>query len=145
MTLARNVRQTSIATYYAIREDGLLSRMRWLVYDCLYQHGPLTAQETFKQLGLESNQSGRFTEMRELGVILEVGERQCAVTGRNVILWDVTAALPSSAERTEPPRPSRAHFRAAADELRTVYRFLKQHDRDFSENMLRVARWMAAR
>ena len=36
----------------------------------------------------------RFTELRELGVIYEKGERKCNITGRNVIEWDLTDKLP---------------------------------------------------
>ena len=136
------VRRTSIETYYAIRDQGLLSRMRFLVYQCLFHHGPLTAQETFKRLRLESNQSGRFTEMRDIGVIEELGERKCAVTGRNVIVWDVTDVLPLEAPSDR--RPTKAEFRAAVAELRDIHRFLRKHGHPgFSDNLIRVARWMA--
>lgn len=59
----------------------------------------MTANEVFEQLNLKTNQSGRFTEMLEMGVIQEVGERVCSITGRNVILWDVTDQLPKKKER----------------------------------------------
>jgi len=83
-------RRTSIEAYEALKESGKLSRLRWIIYDYLFHNGPATAQEAFKALGLQTNQSGRFTELRQLGVIEEVGRAQCRVTGREVIAWDVT-------------------------------------------------------
>ena len=41
-----------------------------------------------------SQSRARFTELRELGVIYEKGEKQCSITGRNVIEWDLTDRLP---------------------------------------------------
>jgi hypothetical protein len=95
-------RQTSIEAYNKIKENGLLSRRRWEVYDILFRLGPLTANETFNilkqekylNLSFDSNTRARFTELRELGVIMETQTRPCSITGMNVIEWDVTKELP---------------------------------------------------
>lgn len=84
------VRGTSLEAYQKIIDSGALSHSREVVYTCLFQNGPLTAQEVFKRLGLETNQSGRFTELEELGVIRAVGERACSVTQNNATVWIVT-------------------------------------------------------
>lgn len=140
-----HVRKTSIATFYEIRDEGLLSRMRFVIYECLFCHGPLTAQEVFKRLSLESNQSGRFTEMREMGVVYEVGERECRITGRDVIEWDVTGDLPKEYIK-QTGRPSRKELREAADELREIYRWIKARNHSgFSDNLKHVGRWMTTR
>ena len=55
-------------------------------------------------LGLKTNQSGRFTELKNLGVIHEVGVRKCKVTGYKVTEWDVTNNLPKKS--TESIRPA---------------------------------------
>lgn len=102
-------RQTSIQAYNMIKENGLLSRRRWEVYDVLFRHGPLTANEVFVKLQEEnigpynaaSNSAARFSELRNSCVIYEVRERQCAVTGMNVIEWDVTDRLPLKLEKTK--------------------------------------------
>lgn len=86
------VRDTSLAAYRAIVDNGWLGRAQEAVYVCLYHYGPLTAQEVFKRLGMETNQSGRFTELRDMGLIKEAGERVCTVTARSVIEWDVTSS-----------------------------------------------------
>ena len=41
-----------------------------------------------------SNSAARFSELRDIGVIQEIRERTCQVTGMNVIEWDVTDQLP---------------------------------------------------
>jgi hypothetical protein len=112
------VRQTSIDTFYQIKEEGLLSRVRFLIYSELFQHGPLTAQEMFKRLSLESNQSGRFTELRDLGVICEVGQRACRITGRYVIEWDVTSNLPVPPKKKTRTEKLEAALQRYADEDR---------------------------
>lgn len=37
----------------------------------------------------------RLSELRDRGVIREVCERPCSITGRNAIVWDVTANVPT--------------------------------------------------
>lgn len=91
------VRQTSIDAYNTIKENGFLSRARWLVYDALYKNGPLTRSEVDSVLTMgcyKSHVSARLCELRDMGVVSEIGERQCSVSGQNVILWDVTSKLP---------------------------------------------------
>lgn len=97
------VRQTSASVYHKINAQGLLSKMRLSVYNALYQHGPATAQEIFRHLRCDTNQSGRFTELRDLGVIREVRVRPCSVTGHEVIEWDVTANLPNGKVNKKSP------------------------------------------
>jgi hypothetical protein len=41
----------------------------------------------------------RFAELERVGVIAVVGEKDCSVTGRNVLLWDVTEKLPIKLEK----------------------------------------------
>ena len=86
-----NTRQTSIDCYNKIKQDGLLSRRRFEVYEALLSSAPCTSSEairnaktTFGVFGVSS----RFTELRDLGVIFEKGEKKCTITGRNVIEWD---------------------------------------------------------
>lgn len=97
------VRQTSIAVYRQIQREGLLSKLRWDVYDHLYHYGPKTAREVMAALGLETNQSGRITELLYLGCVHEVGQRRCSVSGRaSVIQWDVTPGLPVPTHKPSP-------------------------------------------
>lgn len=101
-------RQTSISAYNAIKENGLLSKRRWEVYDILFRFGPLTANEAFKKIATETGKSSssflsvsnaRFTELRRNGLLVEAGERSCSITGVRVIEWDVTDKLPVKFEK----------------------------------------------
>ena len=92
-----NTRKTSIECFNKIKQEGLLSKRRLEVYEALYTSAPCTSSEairnaktTFGVFGVSS----RFTELRDLGVIYEKGEKQCTITGRNVIEWDLTDKLP---------------------------------------------------
>ncbi len=97
-------RRTSIEAYHAIKEGGLLSYRRMQIYEVLYEHGPLTANEIFRMIiGKSSinqaNVPARLNEMREMGCVEELGEKQCSVTNNNVILWDVTGRIPIRIEK----------------------------------------------
>ena len=90
-------RQTSIDCYNKIKQEGLLSKRRLEVYEAILSTAPCTSSEairnaktTFGVFGVSS----RFTELRDLGVIYEKGEKKCSITGRNVIEWDLTDRLP---------------------------------------------------
>jgi hypothetical protein len=111
------VRQTSIDAYNEIKNNGLLKKLHWQVYSHLYHHGPQTSGEVYQQLGVQqrvpSQLRARFTELREMGVLQEVGERPCGVTGRTCIVWDVTAATPVPLPKAV-ARPSRASVLEAA-------------------------------
>ncbi len=89
-------RRTSRKVYEQIKQEGLLSERRMEVYRCVFLHGPLTAMEAFEKLKLNTNQSGRFTELREMGVLTELGSRKCSITGREAIIWEVTNKLPKN-------------------------------------------------
>jgi hypothetical protein len=90
-------RSTSIAVYRQIESEGLLSPVRWDVYKTLFHHGPLTQMETCRLIkGIRQDRTymPRFAELIRMGVLQEIGEKQCSITGRIVILWDVTNQLP---------------------------------------------------
>lgn len=78
------IRNTSVDAYITIKNNGLLSAKRWIVYHILFEHGPLTGMEV----------RARLNELRALSVAEEQGVRVCSVTGMRVILWDVTQRLP---------------------------------------------------
>ena len=84
-------RQTSIATYNHIKDNGILSKRRWEVYSLLFQHGPATCTEIWKKHGgLQHSITPRLAELEVRGFIYEVGKRPCTFTGQNCIVWDVT-------------------------------------------------------
>lgn len=106
------IRTTSIKAYNHIRDEGLLGAKQQKVYACLFWTGPLTGRELNKELSLFDQSSAgyhkRLSELETMGVVREVGKRECNITGREVILWDVTDRIPSDPRRTDPehPKPS---------------------------------------
>lgn len=95
------VRETSIKSYNTIKDNGLLSEKRWRVYDIVFNHGPLIGSKAafiYKgKYGFGSNSEtirNRLTELRNMGVVREVGKALDQDTGMTVILWDVTKSVP---------------------------------------------------
>jgi predicted transcriptional regulator len=97
------IRSTSIEVYNQIEREGLLSRKRFEVYQKLFHSGPLTQSETTVKLnGKQTTVTPRFAELESLGAIHPVGEKICGVTGRKVLLWDVTDRVPMKFEKQKP-------------------------------------------
>lgn len=97
------MRKTSAAVYNEIEKSGLLSHRRWQVYSTLFDIGPATAAEisdidkgSFTNPAKGDNSHARLNELMKMGVVEEVGERTCRITGKNVNIYDVTgnAAVP---------------------------------------------------
>lgn len=99
------IRETSVKTYLEIKENGLLSKRRFQVYQYLFDHGPCFARQIHKALSMQGTNSSSFvsrlSELRDAGVVKEVGETIDPETGMSVILWDVTQELPVKVERKE--------------------------------------------
>ena len=117
-------RQTSIDCYNQIKEQGLLSNMRFKVYEAILKKAPCTSGEAFATMTTKENQisqsRARFTELRNLGVIYEKGEKQCSITGRNVIEWDLTDRLPINIKN--PNKTKKQRLDAALNSLRELYK-----------------------
>ena len=132
-----NTRQTSIDCFNKIRQEGLLSKRRLEVYEALYISAPCTSSEaitnaktTFGVFGVSS----RFTELRDLGVIYEKGEKQCSITGRNVIEWDLTGRLPITVKNNN--KTKKQKIGDALNSFRVLY---KNKDNSTNEEWKRVA------
>tara|TARA_R110002073_G_scaffold17423_1_gene65505 strand:+ start:706 stop:1128 length:423 start_codon:yes stop_codon:yes gene_type:complete len=119
-----NMRQTSIDCYNQIKEQGLLSNMRFKVYEAILKKAPCTSGEAFATMTTKENQisqsRARFTELRNLGVIYEKGEKQCSITGRNVIEWDLTDRLPVNVKSSNKTKQQKKN--AALNSLRELYK-----------------------
>lgn len=109
----RAVRQTSLEAFNQITSEGLLSRMRWIVYNLVYCNPLETAQELAAHITApESNSSvglnlhARLGELRERGVIRETGARKCSKTKRKAMTWEVTRQLPHKPEKRERTTPA---------------------------------------
>lgn len=93
------MRRTSIDAYHAVMESGLLGERQKQAYDVLYKHGPLTGNELSKIMNLPG-QWKRCSELKKRDLTIEVGERECRVTGRICIIWDVTDNPPRKSDDT---------------------------------------------
>jgi hypothetical protein len=121
-------RQTSIDCFNEIRENGLLSGRRLEVYEAILKNAPCTTNEALQDVYSGSHGVGsRTTELRDVGVIYEVRTRQCRVTGRNVIEWDLTDRLPLNIKKTHKTKKNRIND--ALNSLRELYK-----NKDISTN-----------
>lgn len=89
-------RATSIKAYNELRDSGALAASKWEIYRLLYGYGPATSCDIAEiqlrenpALAISSTRT-RFTELRDHGLIREVGTRISELTGKEGILWDVT-------------------------------------------------------
>jgi hypothetical protein len=86
-------RETSIAAFYNSLHDGLITKRKQQVYTCLQEIGPATMNETIDVVQRRYPAKGqslrpRFSELRDDGLIREVGERACRITGVVCVLWE---------------------------------------------------------
>jgi hypothetical protein len=99
------VRETSIEAYNRVKESGYVGRKQKEVYHVVFYYGPMTSAECYAKmrelwpsqyLGITvlTQSRARFTELREMGLLQEVGKRKCKVTRNTVLVWDVTNRFP---------------------------------------------------
>ena len=116
-------RQTSIDCYHQIKANGLLSKRRFEVYEAIFKNAPCTSSEAMvgnlNSTNVLSQSRARFTELRELGVIKEIGVKECSVTGQTVIEWDLTDNLPTKPETVISGKKLRINI--AIGSLRNLY------------------------
>lgn len=124
------MRTTSLAAWEEVNRTGVVSRMRKVVYNELYLHGPLTGTELDQRLASDGGRGHyhkRLSELREMGLVVEVGERPCSVSGKTAVAWDVTSNMPVGLTRA--PKKSRAQLehenvvlRAQVEKLKAMIR-----------------------
>lgn len=144
------VRETSLAAYEKIRDTGVLSQMRWKVYDYLFHHGPLTAGEVTKALKrpdeVHPSYHRRLDELGELGCAKRIRTRPCGVTGEEVYEWDVTGALPNGKiKHAASDTPTLEEQVAAVKELRGIFdrlRKAKEYVAKLKETGAELEPWM---
>jgi len=95
------VRDTSIKIYNEIKNNGLLSKRRFQVYEVLFDYGPLTGAQVarivikkYGSWGYSETIRNRLTELRDWGCVSELDTVVCPISGNSVNLWDVTLKLP---------------------------------------------------
>ena len=126
--MPRTMSPNSLLAYRQIEAEGLLSRMRLVAYQALFNHGPFTRSELddhCKGPG-EVNPSyhKRLTELERLGVAVRVRVRPCRITGRECDEWDVTESLP-----VEPPEPDSETLTGDAKAISEIKRAIPEKRR----------------
>jgi hypothetical protein len=117
-------RKTSSIAYKRIIEEGLLSKLRLLVYRVVYKYGPLTASEVRMYVAKHSTAnsgvfSTRFSELKKMGVLETVGERPCTTSGHIALLWDVTENLPKPIKKEKTKKEKK---KEAIKDLKKIYK-----------------------
>lgn len=98
-------RDTSAQAFYNAVDSGKFQTKRQEIYIALRDLGrdlgPQTANEVHERLiksdyrwrkATTNNTRARLTELRDFGVVREMGERLCTVTLENCIIWEVIPA-----------------------------------------------------
>lgn len=102
------MRHTSLAAFTKLKESKGLSRQRWLAYETMFKHGPMTAAELCRKAG-KPGLWKRCSELKRAGLFKETGTRRCRITGSTVIEMDVTDFVPEDGDKLD--------FSACAGEL----------------------------
>jgi hypothetical protein len=129
------MRNTSIEVYKQIKESGLLSKLRFEVYEKIFKYGPITQGEMWNEHFPKRQRHDvgpRFAELEARGVIECVGERPCNVTGRLAMIWDVTSKLP-----TEPKKEKTKLQLAVEKAVREERAFCANLVGSFGHNLLK--------
>ena len=101
------VQKTSIETYHAIKNSGLISEKRMRVFDIFYLNPQgLTGSEVSEIYRKENPTSqhsetirNRITELFQMGVLAEVGVVECQFSKRNVMKWCCIDKMPIPLEK----------------------------------------------
>jgi len=118
------MRQTSIDCYNQIKEEGLLSKLRLSTHYAMLHSSPCTASELQNYIdknGIKVKHAWKLlSQLRDLGVVYEKGERNCNVTNRVVIEWDLTDKLPIDKKISAQSKKDRVNN--ALNALRELYK-----------------------
>lgn len=103
------INSVSIEVYHSIKNSGILSDKRMKVYDIFYENQQgLTGSEVseiYKSKYPSSKHSetirNRITELRDMGVLDEIGIVTCQYTNRSVTKFRLNHKMPTSLEKKE--------------------------------------------
>ncbi len=125
-------RQTSIEAYHAAVESGLVNRRRGQVLEIIAYNGPVTANECWKilenQKGRRFRYGSRFSELREMDLIDEVETRDCNVTGRRCIVWEISGRSPKPLPKK--PKTARQEIEELKAEIERLNKIIEKLTND---------------
>ena len=120
-----SIRQTSIDCYNQIKESGLLSSRKMEVYEILFRHGPMTANEIVRKAKVSypntnpSSFHARLSELKKCNAIIEVGEKRDVFSGKSCYVWDLTDRIPVKESRKTKTKKDRVDD--VLNALRSLY------------------------
>ena len=120
------IRETSREAYHHALDNGSIGRREKLICSLLYDQGPMTANSVSAyirhQIGgssaIDTNTCARMTKLRDMGALVEVGQVQDPISGRRVILWDITENQPVRLIQRESNKQKIARLEKEIVELR---------------------------
>lgn len=118
--------KNSALAYQEIKRNGLLSKRRFEVYECIVKYGPITMSDCLDKLGLKRNQSGRFSELEEAEVVFQMGSTIDNKTNMTVSLYRSTGNLPKEIKKK--PSKSKQKIQDLEDKLERVQKFYDTPD-----------------
>lgn len=115
------IRDTSREAYEELIKSGKLKGqladiLRYVAGMC----DPVTSAEAVHGTKYARNLNctrARFTELRERGLIREMGQRKCKITGRNAITWAYTERTTPLEETRKRPKVSAKRWKMIAAQL----------------------------
>lgn len=93
-----------------------------MVLRAIRQYGPATSAEIIARGGLGTNINlyrARFTDLHDRGRVITTGKRTCTITGRRVLVWQVSTR---SVQQALPKAPSATTWRHLAEQAAQLLR-----------------------
>jgi len=139
---SRTMRESSIASFEAIKASGLLSEERLRAYEAVLKYGPVTGSELNAILRSKSGHK-RLSELQRIGLVSEAGKKVCRQTGRRCLAWIVSESTVIDGDVSRKvPRPSVADIKKALDSMRDYYRHERDKGTAPGDEFIRVMRWL---
>lgn len=97
-------RQTSMTAYRQLVASGVIKGNQDRVLAHIVDYGPATSGEILFRMNVRNVNAwrARFTELQARGLITEVEQRKCTITGRLALVWEFT-------KRTTPLSVKKGH------------------------------------
>ena len=93
-------RESSIRAYRELRDTGVADSARKQILKALLDSPDgLTRREIEHRTGLRPNQvSGRVNDLIKVELVNEIGERECSITGRRVMVCAIAVSIDDELE-----------------------------------------------
>jgi hypothetical protein len=140
-----SVRDTSKKALEKVISSGELGNMQKLVYEALFNYGPCTANELYKNLVgkkkiNQANITTRLGELRAMGSVVEKDKRPCKVTKQTVLVWECTHRVPIKPAKKPTKKEEIANLKRllklAYGELKLIYsEDMKEEMPDFANEI----------